>query len=47
MDFAGWTLQNAVRLATYNPARVLGLEKPRRNHAVPMPISSSSIRAGK
>ena len=27
MDFAGWTLQNAVRLATYNPARVLGLEK--------------------
>jgi N-acetylglucosamine-6-phosphate deacetylase len=27
MDFAGWTLQNAVRLATYNPARVLGMEK--------------------
>ncbi len=27
MDFAGWTLQNAVRLATYNPARVLGVEK--------------------
>jgi N-acetylglucosamine-6-phosphate deacetylase len=27
MDFAGWTLQNSVRLATYNPARVLGLEK--------------------
>jgi N-acetylglucosamine-6-phosphate deacetylase len=27
MDFAGWTLQHAVRLATYNPARVLGLEK--------------------
>jgi N-acetylglucosamine-6-phosphate deacetylase len=27
MDFAGWTLQNSVRLATYNPARVLGVEK--------------------
>ncbi len=27
MDFAGWNLQNAVRLATYNPARVLGVEK--------------------
>jgi N-acetylglucosamine-6-phosphate deacetylase len=27
MDFAGWTLQHAVRLATYNPARVLGVEK--------------------
>jgi N-acetylglucosamine-6-phosphate deacetylase len=27
MDFAGWTLQNAIRLATYNPARVLGVEK--------------------
>jgi N-acetylglucosamine-6-phosphate deacetylase len=27
MDFAGWTLQNAVRLATWNPARVLGVEK--------------------
>lgn len=27
MEFAGWTLQSAVRLATYNPARVLGLEK--------------------
>ncbi|ABF41781.1 N-acetylglucosamine 6-phosphate deacetylase [Candidatus Koribacter versatilis Ellin345] len=26
MDFAGWTLQNSVRLATYNPARVLGVE---------------------
>lgn len=27
VDFASWTLQHAVRLATYNPARVLGLEK--------------------
>ena len=27
MDFAGWTLQDAVRLASYNPARVLGVEK--------------------
>lgn len=27
MDFAGWTLQHAVRLASYNPARVLGVEK--------------------
>lgn len=27
MDWAGWTLQDAVRLATYNPARVLGVEK--------------------
>jgi N-acetylglucosamine-6-phosphate deacetylase len=27
MDFAGWTLQDSVRLATYNPARVLGVEK--------------------
>jgi N-acetylglucosamine-6-phosphate deacetylase len=27
MDFAGWRLQDAVRLATYNPARVLGQEK--------------------
>ncbi|HEY3928211.1 MAG TPA: N-acetylglucosamine-6-phosphate deacetylase [Candidatus Koribacter sp.] len=26
MDFAGWTLQNSVRLATYNPARVLGVQ---------------------
>jgi N-acetylglucosamine-6-phosphate deacetylase len=25
MDFAGWTLQQAVRLATANPARVLGV----------------------
>lgn len=27
MDFAGWTLQDSVRLASYNPARVLGVEK--------------------
>jgi N-acetylglucosamine-6-phosphate deacetylase len=27
MDFAGWSLQDSVRLASYNPARVLGVEK--------------------
>lgn len=27
MSFAGWTLQDSIRLATYNPARVLGVEK--------------------
>lgn len=27
MSFAGWKLQQSVRLATYNPARLLGMEK--------------------
>lgn len=27
MEFAGWTLQNSVRLASYNPARVLGVQE--------------------
>ena len=26
MEFAGWSLQHSVRLATYNPARVLGVD---------------------
>jgi N-acetylglucosamine-6-phosphate deacetylase len=26
MEFAGWSLQDSVRLASYNPARVLGIQ---------------------
>lgn len=31
MNFGGWELQNAVRTATFNPARLLGIEKRKGN----------------
>lgn len=34
MQFAGWTLQNAVRIATLNPAQLLGLEH-RKGQLIP------------